>query len=565
MTKRWRKSPVPHSRTSPLTLALLCLMSTATPAFSDVQPEPAAASVPAPVAVGEVSVALRGRLEGRGETARLLHDAYAARAFAPVWVGDGRDPARLEALRATLQGASLDGLDPRRYLLASGFGNAASGDPETLAGIELQASLDFLRLIQDLRGSHPDSLRVRDSGMPAPPPIDARAALQDVAATHDIAGHAATYAPDNVMYRSMKKALLRYRGLQQAGGWPEFPAGRRLEPGDEHPRVAALRERLFATGDLIESDPVEGEFDAEVYDERLATAVLAFQRRHGLTEDAIVGPQTQAALRVDVDTRVAQIEANMERARWLPADMGSRHVVVNVPGFELEVFEDDQVVMQMAIIVGQRYRRTPVYSSVLTRLELNPRWYIPDSIARKDLLPKLQEDPYHMSSAGLRFYDRHSHQELHREEIDWWQMQTDGYMPVLMRQDPGPANALGRVKFLFDNPYAVYLHDTPARSLFDKNVRTFSSGCIRIERPLEMTEFLLRGSSRWDRMAIDDVLASGRQTPIQLPEAVGVHLVYRTAWMDEDGQVQFRTDIYGRDEYMAGKLMARGAAPPEGA
>ena len=215
-----------------------------------------------------------------------------------------------------------------------------------------------------------------------------------------------------------------------------------------------VRKRLFATGDFVGAD-----LESTLYDLELREAVVRFQGRHGLDQDAIIGRQTVASMRITAEQRVQQIMANLERARWLPTDLGRRYVMVNVPEFKLRVIEDGQEVMDMAIIVGRRYRQTPILSSEFSVLELNPYWYVPESIARKDYLPQLIEDPWHTAAKGMRLFAKDTRDELERYEIDFANLPASA-LPYRMRQDPGPDNALGRVKFLFDNPFAVYLHDT---------------------------------------------------------------------------------------------------------
>ncbi len=483
-----------------------------------------------------------------------LRQSYETRQFQPVWFSAGQGMERIEALRGKLRTAADEGLNPGRYAL--GHDHALNPrTPEALAALELEASLDFVRYIQDLQGTHPDSLAVRQRGMRRPEPTDPAVLLAGIAATADVTEHLALLAPDNALYASMREALVRYRALVKAGGWPLMPAGKSLELGDLDERIPTLRERLFVTGDLLDAGLNSPHYDQPLYD-----AVIDFQRRHGLAMDGIVGKRTQRALRMSAEERVEQIVANMERARWLPTDLGQRYVLVNVPGFALEIIEDGELVMDMAIIVGRRVRKTPIFSGQLTWLEINPDWNVPESIARKDLFPRMLQDPYYMVDEGLRLFDKSTGEELSRENIDWQSVAGHGgVLPFRMRQDPGPANALGRVKFMFKNPFAVYLHDTPSRNLFNKPVRTFSSGCIRVAKPMAMAEYLLHGKDGWERSSIEDAVNRGARTAVDLPQSVPVHLIYRTAWVGRDGRVQFRHDIYGRDAFIADKLLAKRA------
>ena len=489
-------------------------------------------------------------------------DFYTQRRFEPAWVADEKGQARLTELQAIFANAFEHGLNAERYSLESlppkkplqAFSQRdrqVSGTRE-LALRDLKASTTLIQYVSDLKGLNQDSRAVRHRGAVEPQSLYARAVLKAAFRAPDLRVHLEGAAPSNSMYAGSRAALERYRQLAESGGWPMVATGKQIEPGQSSSRIPAVRRRLFATGDFDGAD-----LESMLYDLELREAVVRFQARHGLEQDAVIGRQTVAAMRVTAEQRIQQIMANLERARWLPTDLGRRYVMVNVPEFKLRVIEDGQEVMDMAIIVGRRYRRTPILSSQFSVLELNPYWYVPESIARTDYLPKLIEDPWHKADKGMRLFAKDSREELERYEIDFANVPARSALPYRMRQDPGPENALGRVKFLFDNPFAVYLHDTPNRQLFTENERTFSSGCIRIERPLEMAEYLLAGKDDWSRETIDEVVESGLRRRVYLNESVSVHLIYNTAWMGEDGMVQFRRDIYGRDQYIVDELLAR--------
>ena len=549
------------------TLAVALALTVASAVFvagarADPRPSPHRGFSAEPIATPALMAAVTGALreilkpDTSQQTVKVsIAQAYADAEYQPIWFNTRTGLARLNGLRKALREATSEGLDPRRYALDAAATSFTGSDPRQWAELDLRASQEYLRYVQDLQGTHPDSTAVRPVGAILPQPVDNTLMLGRAVRATDISAHLEDIAPRTAIYLSMKKALVRYRALRDAGGWPMVPRGKALEPGDVSPRVPLLRQRLFATGDLVDSS-----LESEIYSEDLRTAVQRFQSRHGLSDDGVIGKRTMRALSMPVEQRVQQIVANMERARWLPADMGGRHVLVNVPGFDLEIVENQAPVASMAIIVGRRMRRSPIVSGELTRLEINPNWNVPESIARKDLLPKLREDPYHLFDAGLRLFDKDSREELTRDEIDWEEVAANGTLPFRMRQDPGPQNALGRVKFMFQNDFAVYLHDTPSRRLFAKPERAFSSGCIRVERPLELAEYLLLDKPGWERYTIDEVVESGDRTSVQLPAPVPVHLIYRTAWMGANGQVQFRHDLYGRDEFIANKLLAKRAS-----
>ncbi len=471
-----------------------------------------------------------------------LRKAYAARDFEPVWVARSGAGARLDALHRRLAKADTDGLDPRRYSVPSHNGLLPSA--ESMARVELAAALNFVHFAQDLRAAGADAAKMRPPQSKVPGGVDAATLLENSSNAADIYKYLEELSPQHHVYQGLKASLHRYRQLRTAGGWAKIPNGSQLKPGQKHPHIVFVRERLFATGDLLEDETY-----SDQYDDQLLAAVKTFQRRHGLKDDGTIGPKTRADMSRTVDERIRQILVNMERSRWLPNDLGSRFVVVNVPGFWLEVFDGARLALEMPVIVGKKYRRTPIFSGNINRMELNPYWGVPDSIARNDILAKLKEDPSYLE--GLRVYMKgtgYPALELDRYDIDWSTVSSARPFMYYFRQDPGPQNALGQAKFLFDNPFNVYLHDTSNRSLFAKQQRALSSGCIRLAEPIRMAEYLLSSQPGWNRERIDDVLAGGANTRISLNETLNVHLIYQTVWMDKNGRVQFRPDIYGRDK-----------------
>jgi murein L,D-transpeptidase YcbB/YkuD len=300
---------------------------------------------------------------------------------------------------------------------------------------------------------------------------------------------------------------------------------------------------------------------AACFDDRLVTAVAGFQGRHGLTADGVVGERTLAALNVPVEQRIRQIQLNLERWRWMPEDLGSRYVLVNIPGFQMQVVEAGQVVKTMRTIVGQKSRPTPVLSSKITYLEINPYWYVPSKIAREDLLPKIQENPSYLVRQNFRVFDSWDKdaRELNPFTINWASL-NEAHFPFRLRQEPAAHNALGRVKFMFPNELSVYIHDTPAKSLFKRSSRPFSSGCVRVEAPLELVALLLRHQD-WDQARLAEAVASNQRQVVILDDPMPVHLVYLTAWVAAGGETHFREDIYGHDQTLLSALNESTATP----
>lgn len=358
--------------------------------------------------------------------------------------------------------------------------------------------------------------------------------------------------------QDLETALAIYGAIAERGGWPSFAAGESLRLGDSDSRVPILRRVLAATGDLpardqsgfasVKAGLVEGGDSARTdqFDPLLDRAVRAFQDRHGLEVDGVVGPRTRAALNVGVDRRIAQIRANLERVRSL-ATPEARYVLVNAGGQTVTLIEDGAAVLSMRAIVGLPSRQTPDLSSRITTIEFNPFWNVPDRIALLDILPKVKRDPGYLAERKIRVFSGWNDQEriLDPDAIDWSRL-GQGNLPYRLRQDPGPRNALGRIKFTFPNRHGVFMHDTPDRHLFDRPMRNFSSGCIRIEQPVELATALLAADQRWTRSEIEAAIDTGETRKVELREPVPIHLVYVTVWLDRLGRVQLRDDVYGR-------------------
>ncbi len=540
----------------------------------------AAAALPdAPVAaaiLGRVEELAAGEpVELAGErllAGRALAAAYRERDGAPLWSHRDRPRRSARALAVALGRVGRHGLAAGAYheeavavlLERASDAPAAGAPPELLADLDLLLSDAFLVLGAHLVSGRVDPERLTPEWVAVRREVDLVAALGRAAAG-DPARELAALLPDYPEYGRLVRALARYRALAEAGGWEPVPAGETMDaeaPG-EPARRAALRRRLRVEGDLPPGDlaidgpsPPAVPDDAAPWDDALAEAVRAFQRRHGLEPDGRVGDRTLAALDVPAAERVGRIVANLERWRWLPQDLGAHHLRVNVAAFSLEEHLDGRRVLDMKVVVGRPYRSTPVFSGAMRYLVLNPYWDVPTSLAVEDKLPLIREDPGYLGAMGIRVYAGSGGQPpIDPATIDWASL-GPGNFPYRLRQSPGPRNALGRVKFMFPNRFNVYLHDTPERGLFARAERGFSSGCIRIEKPLELAEHLLAGLPEWDRARIDRVLASGRETVVTLPEPVPVHLLYLTAWADAGGTVHFRRDLYGRDGPLLSALVA---------
>ena len=380
--------------------------------------------------------------------------------------------------------------------------------------------------------------------------------LAQALATSEIVEMLAALQPQQNGYRRLLKAREAMGHLVDQP-WPAIAGGPALKPGTTDPRVAAVRQRLELLGEGLDGGENPAQ-EAAYYDEKLAGVVATFQRRHGLDADAVVGSGTLAALNTSPAMRLAQIDVNLERWRWLPDDLGSSHMLVNIAGFELELIRNGDLSQRYRVIVGRPFRRTPVFSDKVRYLVFNPTWTVPKTLLVEDKIPEIIRDPSYLRRLGFTVYqgwgaDR---KEVNPESIDWKTVSRKRF-PYQLVQDPGPQNALGQVKFMFPNKFDVYLHDTPSRDLFQKTERSFSSGCVRVEHPLALAAELLGHMPEWSPERIDRVIHERSLTTVYLKTPMPVHIQYWTAWVDREGQLQFRNDLYERDLRVRHALQSR--------
>lgn len=344
------------------------------------------------------------------------------------------------------------------------------------------------------------------------------------------------------------RAMSMYEQIQEWGGWEAIPSGERIELGDRDDRVPFIRARLVATGDLAVSGG-----DPAVYDEFVFEGARRFQSRNGLTPDGVIGPRTLGAMNIPVAQRIKQLAINLQRLNKLSESLGRRYVFVNIAGQEVEAVSDGKVELRRRVIVGKEDRQTPEHTSAITFVALNPYWNVPISIAERDLIPKARRNPGYLARLGIRVY--RGGREVNSRTVNWSQTSA---RDVRLRQDPSPRNSLGTVKIHFNNPYAVYLHDTPSKSLFGRTARTYSSGCVRVQDVHDLTEWLLNETPGWDtREQIDAALNARRRLDVRLAETVPIYLLYLTAWVDEYGVVNFRDDIYDIDRRVRTSSLTR--------
>lgn len=465
---------------------------------------------------------------------------YHLRSFTPIWVRDSGPKTKGHELLAVLRNAGADGLEPTDYYVDRLSELMEQSDIYSLARLDLLLTRAFLDYGRDLSAGRVAPESVDSEINLNPTPIDASELIRGAEEADNIGPYALSLAPKTDEYARLATMLAEYREIAAQGGWPTVPDGETLKPGLDDPRVVPLRAYLFAVGDY-DGDPDEA---STLFDAELAEAVERFQARHGLDVDGAVGKETLAAINTPIDDRIATMELNLERRRWMKDDPGERYVFVNIADQYLKVVDQGRTIHTARLVVGKPYARTPVFDETMKYVVINPDWTVPASIARNEYLPKLKKSPEALSKQNIRIYAGST--AISPMSINWSTITKSDFRYTL-RQDPGPENALGVIKFMFPNAYNVYLHDTPSKGLFARPHRTFSHGCMRVENPIALGEVIL-GAQGWSADRIRKVVASGEKTVVNLETPVPVHVTYLTAWVNKDGTVHFRKDLYGRDK-----------------
>lgn len=480
-----------------------------------------------------------------------IQEFYAQRGFRAAW----NNPHNAEQLRKALADSYDDGLDPIDYHVPL-LDKLSQQVAQPGVSAKLRAEYDVLLTEALLRlGYHlsfgkvdPETFDAQWNYGRTLGRIDVAREVEQALATEDIYERVQALKPTHKMYIEGKRELARYRMVAASGHWLTIPSGPTLKPGMSDVRIPAIRARLIASGDLDSG----ASSDALEYDPQLDVAVRSFQQRMGLADDAVLGPTTLAELNTPIAERIQQLRVNLDRGRVLLQDLPDEFVVVNIAGFTAYFVRGQEIVWNARVQVGQKYRRTPIFRSEINYIVLNPTWTVPPGIIEKDILPAAQKDPESITRKKLRVLDA-SGREVAPDSVDWSRYRG-GHIPYTLRQDPGPSNALGRVKLMFPNPHFVYLHDTPSQALFERSERTFSSGCVRVERALELTELVLNDQERWNKESIARVVEAGQVSNVTLKKKIPVLLAYWTAWVDPKGRMNFRRDVYGQDEQWAKAL-----------
>ena len=523
---------------------------------------------------------------------RAILAFYKARNFAPLWVSGSDVLPRAQLVMALLSRANEHGLQNAHYRVPIAWENAGDAGAITssarnLARLDVELTAMALRLAEHLSGGVVDPNKISSYHDLKPPKVAPARALKKLAEAENPAAWLESLAPKHFAYRLMKKELARLRGGGEEKLLPPIPVGRLIRPGMRDDRLRLVRRHLRKLG-LLEDTPENGNAStrngavtaeptaatgspgaagapaagtrADVYDAQLVAAVKRFQRMAGLKPDGIIGKGTIGALnrRNSVNTRARRIHKlalNMERLRWMPRNFGKVHFLVNVPAFEVYLYENGRIRWKSRVITGKPSNQTYFFSDRIRIVVFNPYWGVPQSIIRKEFIPKLMRDPHWLDREGYEVRDR-TGKRISSAAVNWAAYRNAKEIPYDVRQLPGDKNALGRIKVLFPNRHAIYMHDTPAKSLFRRSVRAFSHGCVRVQKPRELAELV----SGMDPFEIEQILKSGKNTKVKLKRTTPVHLAYFTVWPDNKGRLRYYNDIYGRDKLLETALKKHDAA-----
>ncbi len=495
----------------------------------------------------------------------MLRRFYKTGNFRNAWSATAKSFKQAQILLNIIEDVDSHGLIPEYYHIdkiksliknSKGTLNAAGLKPRDSAELDILLTDAFLTLGCHFSGGCVAPLIAETEWHANQNDINIDEILEAALSENHIQKSLKQLLPLQEGYARLRRSLQLYREIETDGGWPKIRSTKIFKSGDRTVQINNLRDRLIVSGDLDQ----DNNEDRAVLDEALEHAVISFQGRHGLNADGIAGPLTIEALNVPAETRVRQIELNLERMRWTSRNLGHRYIIVNIAGYELDVIENGNTIMSMDVIVGKPYWHTPVLSETMNYIVLNPSWNIPDSIAVEEILPGIQEDPDYLNKRNIKIMSSWSPDatEVNPRTVRWFDITEDDFNYKLI-QEPGSSNPLGNIKFIFPNKYNVYLHDTSGKGLFSRNVRSFSHGCIRIERPLDLAEYLLSDNPAWSRKKILKSIKTRKTQFVHLSKPMRIHLLYLTAWVDEQGILQFRDDIYGRDERLYMALLKRPA------
>jgi L,D-transpeptidase YcbB len=472
----------------------------------------------------------------------------------PLWVNETGPGSRATIILDFLKKSEAEGLNPQKYNLGEIGDLWTTMTPVALARLDTLLTYNLVRYIHDISYGQiqtPAATIVTDVGETS---FDVVAALQNARNAPDLAAYLVSLVPAHKHYQGLKEALKTYRAIAASGGWKPIPLSSTLRPGETNDHLHLIYKRMLAPGIPLPPPP-----ENKVYGPALQKAVSRFQQLNDIDADGTIGPQTLAAMNVPASRLVEQIIVNMARWRWQSHFLGKKYVLINIASYNLTAFKDDEMVLNFPVIIGQLQHQTPVFSDSIKYIEINPYWNITPSIAKNEELPNLRKNPRYLTDRHVRLFSGWGGDatELDSTSMDWQQISPSRMAGFRLRQDPGPWNALGRIKFVFPNKYSIYMHDTPSRNLFSRTKRSFSHGCIRLSNPMALALFALEDQGKdWTSEKLQSHFDSGKRLVIHLNHPLPIHITYQTSWVDKDGQIHFNRDIYSRDEKLYKALLS---------
>jgi L,D-transpeptidase YcbB len=473
----------------------------------------------------------------------------------PLWVSETGPSSRAAVIWDFLKRSDDEGLDSQRYDIDEITSLWPTKVPASLARLDTLLTYNLVKYIHDINFGRirPALSNFSEFSDGEEINFDVVAAVNSALNTPDLKAYLTSLAPAHHYYRDLKAALSVYRAIASSGGWQHIPQGKTIHPGEKDARLSYICKRLVSPG-ISPILPPEN----NVYSPDLQKAVKRFQWLNGIDSDGVIGPNTLAVMNIPVSRLVEQIIVNMARWRWQAHVLGDKYVMINIANYNLTAFNNHVMVLNFPVIIGQLQHQTPVFSDSIKYIEFNPFWNITPGIAKNEELPNLRKNPRYLVDRHVRLFDgwEAGAIELDSTKMDWQKITRARIASFRLRQDPGPWNALGRIKFGFPNKYSIYMHDTPTKDLFSRNKRDFSHGCIRLSNPLALAIFALQDQGRgWTKEKVESYYYSDKRMIIRLKPPLPVHITYQTTWVDKDGLIHFNRDIYARDEKLYKALM----------